>query len=180
MKKIMYLFGFIALAIMAFSSCSDEEEGSVLPNGTKGPIRLSVAVLDKDSVNILNDSTTRAEYIKNTKFIYRDSVFSCSGEIDAWDSYNAAGKYPFDGEGELTLMSWVHNVKTVGLPYTQYVLRFGDFIHTKSILQKQKVIIDWGDGDTDEIEFTNTYGITECFLNGVKSSPFGCYIYRDK
>ena len=119
------------------SSCEKDEQPPM--NGTKMPISLAIVVIDKDSVNLLNDSITRAEYIKNMRFIYRDSSFACSGEI----------KKPFHTDGAFWGDKNNKYLSSIDLkirdcydknwmPYTYYAFFFGEFGPNKNFQDEWK------------------------------------------
>ena len=175
----MNLFGLLALAltlVTSFSSCGDDE---VLEEKVESWY-LNVFVLDKNSVNILNDKEVRAEYMEKVKFIYRDSVFSCKGV-----TWKESADVLFDGENSLSSVElWMKNNDS---NIAHYGFRFGGFALKAGTFQDEKVIIDWGDGDTDEIKFSSvyvdygeTYFVHE-YLNGEEISYFdgGVYITKE-
>ena len=167
MKKIFYQLSFILLSVIIFTSCEDDAEQPRV-NGDKLPISLAIAVIDKDSVNLLNDSTTRAEYIKNMRFIYRDSAFACSGEVK---HFNPDGAFFGDKNNQylssidLKIVDCYHEIFR---PYTYYAFFFGEF-GPNANLQDETIIIEWGDGNTDEIRFSYTENTYTWFLNGKKN-----------
>ena len=177
MKEFIYLLSFMLLSVLV-SSCEKDEQPPM--NGTKMPISLAIVVIDKDSVNLLNDSITRAEYIKNMRFIYRDSSFACSGEI----------KKPIHTDGAFWGYKNNKYLSSIDLkirdcydknwmPYTYYAFVFGEFGPNENF-QDETIIIDWGDGNTDEIRFTYTDNTSAWYLNGKKNEhQTSFYIIRE-
>lgn len=158
MRKLIYLLVFFFLV-----SCNEKEE-FVFVNSDKFPTILLIEILDKDSVNILNDSITRNEYMENMKIIYRDSVFCCSGVTKQYDS-----DYSFNGKNSLSNIEfWAKDYYNKDWrPYTYYAFWFGSFAPNQRF-ENELVIIDWGDGTTDEIKFTYTENTSIWILNGKK------------
>lgn len=158
MRKLIYLLLGVFLV-----SCHEKEEHDFL-NTFKFPCTLTIEIHDKDSVNILNDSITRTEYMENMKIIYRDSVFCCSGETKQYDS-----DYSFNGKNSLSNIEfWTKDYyNKEWMPYTYYAFWFGSFAPNQK-LEDELVIIDWGDGTTDEIKFTYTENTSIWILNGKK------------
>lgn len=174
MKNILKLLRVVMMFLILFASCSKEEEPKVNPNSSINPCKVIISVLDKDSVNILNDSITRAEYIQNMKIIYRDSVFSCSGETKRYDS-----KHYFNGKNSLSNIEfWTKDYyHEVWRPYTYYAFWLGTFYPDEN-LKDETIIIDWGNGDTDKIQFTYTGTQKEWLLNGERVSEPTFYIKK--
>ncbi len=167
MKKIIYVLSFLIISVIGLSSCEEEAKQPIM-NGDRMPISLAIAVIDKDSVNLLNDSTTRAEYMKNIRFIYRDSAFACRGKVDLYFNPNST----FLGNNNKYLSALDFNIRNcyheVWKPYTYYAFFFGNFGPNEN-LQDETIIIDWGDGNKDEIRFSYTHTKSEWFLNGKKN-----------
>ena len=174
MKNILKSLSVVMMFLILFASCSKEEEPIVRPNSTIYPWRIIISVIGKDSVNILNDSITRAEYMQNMKIIYRDSVFSCSGETKRYDS-----KQFFNGKNSLSnLEFWIKDhYNKDWMPYTYYAFWFGSFYQDEN-LKDETIIIDWGNGDTDKIQFTFTGAKKEWLLNGERVSVPTFYIIK--
>jgi hypothetical protein len=174
MKNILKSLSVVMMFLILFASCSKEEEPIVTPNSTINPCGIIISVLDKDSVNILNDSITRAEYMQNMKIIYRDSVFSCSGETKRYDS-----KQLFNGKNSLSNIEfWTKDYyNTKWMPYTYYAFWFGTFYPDEN-LKDETIIIDWGNGDTDKITFSYTGALYEWLLNGERVRVPAFYIIK--
>lgn len=170
MKKKLFIY-----FVLTFCFLSCDKENISFVNGEKGPVSITINVLDKDSLNILNDSTTRSEYMKNLKIIYHDSVFSCRGENKYDLSMNC-----FNGINNLSYIEfWIKDYyNPCWRPYTYYAFVFGSFTPNEN-LRNETIILDWGNGDIDKITFSYTGTLYEWFLNGERSSNPIFYTIRE-
>ena len=130
-------------------SCGDDDYDGIIWD--INPIMFHLKIINKDSVNLLNDTTIRNFYKERVKISYKGKEYRVSKIIDYEDSLKKQSRaYNAVFKGFWLQNYWVHNSSR------NFIFRFGEFDGTKSY-ENETLIIDWGDGATDEIVFNNNF-----------------------
>lgn len=145
-----YIF-LVALmsVVMLVDSCSEEENEIY----DYYPICIVVSVEDSNGKDLLNPENGSG-IVDNISFVYNGKTYKVG---NVYESTRAYAPYWYG----LALVEWKDG---------QYRLMFGEF-DGAATYEKETIIIDWGDGTTDELAFSSRItgpGKTErrFYLNG--------------
>lgn len=155
MKKVNLLYLLLGVfSVMGFTSC--EEEGNKIWDIS--PIEFQFFVKDKDSMNLLNDSTTRAEFMENVSITYKNKEYKCEGVLDSL--YYANSKSIEESRMINVVFSGFTIKQIIYMTGKPYVISFGEFPGTD---EKSEIsfTINWGDGTKDEVYYKGTFNYTD-------------------
>lgn len=174
MRKINFYCVLLAiLSVISFASCDKNNETRMYIDVY--PIEFKFYVLDKDSVNLLNDSTIMKEYMDKVKVIYNNNEYKCSEIVDFNKSIQSRWYAPFF-KGLIMFDNGFSSSDN-------YVLYFGEF-DGSLVYNEISFTIDWGDGTTDDIFFKGSYynmkSNREFYLNGelIQKGESPIFVYK--
>ncbi|MBE6310793.1 MAG: hypothetical protein E7080_07060 [Bacteroidales bacterium] len=154
-KRVLFYLLLTLFSITIFTSCEEDVETD-LPMDIN-PIKFTFYLLDKDSVNLLNDSTNRALFMEKVKIIYKNKEYKCTEVLDSLYYSNL-----WNSEESRALPVFFNGLRIEQtIPISSkypYVFTFGDFDGTKDY-SEFSFTIDWGDGTTDKIFYKDNIEI---------------------
>lgn len=147
LKNLLYVFFFLSVLGMGVTSCSNEDDFG-REDWKFEPIEFSIRVM-RDGADLLDPRTEGTMANNKITVTYKGVKYE---NVNAYE-FNEDGIPVNKEKASRACEATFDGLKTTVNSNQQFFLYFGE-IDSDETFENEKILIDWGDGTTDEIVFS--------------------------